>query len=87
MCFVDRVEQVDKDKKITAKYSGTDRVDLIENKEYGYCSLIKATKRVIDKLELVNKTFSKITPKERIDKRLWNAVAKYLAKISLPQNA
>ncbi|MDO8897405.1 MAG: ATP-binding protein, partial [Bacteroidales bacterium] len=42
-----------------AKYSGTDRVDLIENNEYGYCSLIKATKRVIDKLELENKTISK----------------------------
>jgi ATP-dependent DNA helicase RecG len=58
-----------------AKYSGTDRVDLIENNEYGYCSLIKATKRVIDKLELENKTISKITSKERIDTRLWNAVA------------
>jgi ATP-dependent DNA helicase RecG len=46
-----------------AKYSGTDRVDLIENNEYGYCSLIKATKRVIDKLELENKTISKITIK------------------------
>lgn len=58
-----------------AKYSGTDRVDLIENNEYGYCSLIKATKKVIDKLELENKTISKITHKERIDTRLWNAVA------------
>lgn len=58
-----------------AKYSGIDRVDLIENNEYGYCSLIKATKRVIDKLELENKTISKITYKERIDTRLWNAVA------------
>jgi predicted HTH transcriptional regulator len=58
-----------------AKYSGTDRVDLIENNEYGYCSLIKATKRVIDKLELENRTSSRITSKERIDKRLWNAVA------------
>jgi ATP-dependent DNA helicase RecG len=58
-----------------AKYSGTDRVDLIENNEYGYCSLIKATKRVLDKLELENKTISRITSKERIDTRLWNAVA------------
>jgi len=58
-----------------AKYSGTDRVDLIENNEYGYCSLIKATKRVIDKLELENKTISKITYKERIDNRLWNSIA------------
>jgi predicted HTH transcriptional regulator len=58
-----------------AKCSGTDRVGLIENNEYGYCSLIKATKRVIDKLELENKTISKITYKERIDTRLWNVVA------------
>ncbi len=44
-----------------ATYSGIDAYDLVENEEYGYCSLIKATKRVIDKFELVNKTFSKIT--------------------------
>ena len=28
-----------------AKYNGFDRVDLTENNEYGYCSLIKATKQ------------------------------------------
>lgn len=44
-----------------ATYSGTDAYDLIENEEYGYCSLIKSTKKVIDKFELINKTFSKIT--------------------------
>ena len=44
-----------------AKYSGTDKVDLIENEEYGYCSLIKATERVLDKLAIENKTFTKIT--------------------------
>ena len=32
-----------------AKYDGLDRVDLIENNEYGYCSLIKATKQVLDR--------------------------------------
>ncbi len=58
-----------------AKYSGKDRVDLIESNEYGFCSLIKATKQVWDKLELENKTFNKITSKERIDKRLFNPVA------------
>lgn len=58
-----------------AKYSGTDRVDLTENNEYGYCSLIKATKRVLDKIEIENRTISKITSRERIDTRLWNAVA------------
>ena len=35
-----------------AKYSGTDRVDLIENEEFGYCSLIKATKSVEGKLKI-----------------------------------
>ncbi|MCK5741541.1 MAG: ATP-binding protein, partial [Chlorobi bacterium] len=39
-----------------AKYSGTDRVNLIEANEYGYCSLIKATKQVLDKLDLENRT-------------------------------
>ncbi len=58
-----------------AKYSGTNRVDLIENNEYGYCSLIKATKSVLDKIELENRTATQITSKERIDRRLWNPVA------------
>lgn len=58
-----------------AKYSGTDRVNLIENNEYGFCSIVKATKSVIDKIELENRTMSQITPRERIDTRLWNQIA------------
>lgn len=58
-----------------AKYDGLDRVDLIENNEYGYCSLIKATKQVLDKIGVENKTLAKITPKEREEKKLWNPVA------------
>ena len=58
-----------------AKYDGLDRVDLIENNEYGYCSLIKATKQVLDKISVENKTLAKITPKEREENRLWNPVA------------
>lgn len=58
-----------------AKYDGLDRVDLIENNEYGYCSLIKATKQVLDKISIENKTLAKITPKEREENRLWNPVA------------
>lgn len=58
-----------------AKYAGTDKVDLIENEEYGYCSLIKATKSVLDKLEIENKTMAKITSKERIEKRLVDPIA------------
>ena len=58
-----------------AKYKGLNRVELIENNEYGYCSLIKATKSVLDKVEVENTTFATITSKERIEERLWNPVA------------
>lgn len=58
-----------------AKYSSLDRCDLIENNEYGYCSLIKATKSVLTKLEIENKTSAKITPMERIETPLWDRVA------------
>ena len=58
-----------------AKYAGVDRVDLIESNEYGYCSLIKATKAVLDKLELENRTLTQITSKERLEQRLWDSIA------------
>ena len=58
-----------------AKYSSLDRCDLIENNEYGYCSLIKATKSVLAKLEVENKTAATITPIERIETPLWDRVA------------
>lgn len=58
-----------------AKYADRTRVELIENEEYGFCSLIKATKQVLDKVEVENKTFTKITSKERIEKKQWNRVA------------
>ena len=58
-----------------AKYSSLDRCDLIENNEYGYCSLIKATKSVLTKLEIEHKTAAKITPMERIETPLWDRVA------------
>lgn len=58
-----------------AKYKGTNRVNLIESNEYGYCSLIKATKNVLNKLEIENKTATIITSKERINKPLWNPIA------------
>jgi len=58
-----------------AKYSSLDRADLIENNEYGYCSLIKATNAVLDKLEIENRTAATITSRKRIESRLWDAVA------------
>ena len=58
-----------------AKYAGTNKVDLVENNEYGYCSLIKATKRVLEKLEIENKTAALITSTTRKEQPLWNKVA------------
>jgi len=53
-----------------AKYAGTTKVNLIENDEYGYCSLIKATKSVLHRFEIENKTFAKITTKERMERKM-----------------
>jgi len=58
-----------------ARYAGIDQVDLVQNEEYGHESLIKATQQVLDKLNLENRTFTKITYKQRLERRLWNPVA------------
>jgi ATP-dependent DNA helicase RecG len=58
-----------------AKYNGKDRAHLAENYEYGYCSLVKATKQILDKVELENKIFAQITPKERTETQLWDMIA------------
>ena len=58
-----------------AKYAGTDKVDLIENEEYGYCSLIKATNQVLEKMKVENVTKAKVTSTKRIEKNLVEPVA------------
>ena len=58
-----------------AKYAGINKVDLIENNEYGYCSLIKATNKVLEKLEVENKIAALITSSTRKEQPLWNKVA------------
>jgi len=58
-----------------AKYAGNDKAELIENYEYGYCCLIKATNQVLDRLDVENRTFTKITSKERIEKQMINRTA------------
>ena len=58
-----------------AKYSGKTRTDLIESNEYGHECLLKATKQVIDKIAVENKTTTKITAKERQQANLWNPIA------------
>ena len=58
-----------------ARYAGTNQVDLVQNEEYGHESIIKATQQVLDKLNIENRTFAKITYKRRIERRLWDATA------------
>ena len=58
-----------------ATYSGNDAYDLIENEEYGYCCLIKATKNVINKFDQINKTFTKITFDNRKEIKMFDNIA------------
>lgn len=53
-----------------AKYAGKDKVDLKENEEYGYCSLLKATNYVLEKMKIENTTQAKVTSTKRIEKNL-----------------
>jgi predicted HTH transcriptional regulator len=58
-----------------AKYAGMDKVDLIENEEYGYRCLITAAYRVLDKLLAENRTFAKITYPKRLEKDMVDKTA------------
>ena len=42
------------------KYLGTSNMELIENQEYGYCCLITATQRILDRLTAENTVYAKI---------------------------
>ena len=55
-----------------AKYAGDDVDELIENYEFGYCSLIKATYRVLEKFKVKNKIYAKITYPERIEQPMYD---------------
>ncbi|MCL1876002.1 MAG: putative DNA binding domain-containing protein [Synergistaceae bacterium] len=58
-----------------ASYAGTDKVDLLETREYGNRCLITATQRILDRLDSENRTFAKITSKNRIEKERVNTIA------------
>lgn len=42
------------------KYLGTNKMELVENQEYGYCCLITATQRILDRLTAENTVYAKI---------------------------
>ncbi len=58
-----------------AKYWGTDKLKLREYKEYGYCSLIKAAKAVLEKLDVENAVSTNVTYTGREEIPLWNTEA------------
>ncbi|MEP1307668.1 MAG: RNA-binding domain-containing protein, partial [Balneola sp.] len=58
-----------------AKYKNLDRSDLIENNEFGFESLVKVAKQVLDKIAVENQIVSHITASGRTDKPRWNAIA------------
>ena len=43
-----------------AKYADTSRVNLIENRDFGRCSLVKALKGVLERMDVENTIFTKI---------------------------
>jgi len=65
-----------------AKYAGKDRVDLISNNEYGYCCLLTATRRVLEKLKVENVISTELTYMSRIDTPLWDEQAIHEAVIN-----
>lgn len=57
------------------KYGGTNSVNLIENENFGNCSIIKATKNILNKLKIENKTFTKIEYPERKEIKMYDYIA------------
>lgn len=55
-----------------AKYTGEDVDELEEYYEYGFCSLIKATNRVLEKFKSENKVFAKITYPLRKEQQMYD---------------
>ena len=57
------------------KYEGTNAVDLIENEDFGNCSIVKATKNILNIIEIENRIFTKIEYPERKEIRMYDFAA------------
>lgn len=55
-----------------AKYKGEDVSNLIENEDYGFCSLIKVTENILNKLKLENKIYTKIETPTRKEIKMFD---------------
>ena len=58
-----------------AKYAGTDKIDLIENEEYGFCSILRACDRVLEKLTVENTTSARIGRIYREERKRYDPAA------------
>ena len=57
------------------KYAGADKVNLVENDEFGYECLITAATRVMDRLDAENHMSAKVTPILRLEKNMVDKTA------------
>ena len=57
-----------------AKYAGTDKCDLIENSEYGFGCLLQTANKILDRLHVENRTWTRITSKYRLEKHMFEPV-------------
>lgn len=57
------------------KYKGTNSYDLVENEDFGCCSIVKATKNILNKLKVENKIYTKIGYPERKEIYLYDYLA------------
>ncbi len=55
-----------------AKYDGDDVYNLIENEDFGFCSLIKITNNILNKIMLENKTYTKIETLTRKEIKMYD---------------
>ena len=58
-----------------AKYADSGRVNLIENRDFGRCSLVKAFKSVMERMTIENTIYTKIGVPLRQERELINSVA------------
>lgn len=54
------------------KYEGNNAVNLIENENFGNCSIVKATKNILNKIEIENRIFTKIEYPERKEIKMYD---------------
>ena len=55
-----------------AKYEGNDVYNLIENEDFGFCSLIKITDNILNKIMLENKIYTRITAPLRKEIKMYD---------------